>query len=37
MGIKNAEFDAHFESIEKSAKISCEKSYQGKSDIKMEF
>jgi hypothetical protein len=28
MGIKNAEFDADFESVEKVAKNPCEKSYQ---------
>jgi hypothetical protein len=33
----NAEFDAYFESSEKVAKNSCEKSYQRKNDRKMEF
>ncbi len=37
--LKIADFDADFESVEKVAKISCEKSCQisMKSDIKMEF
>jgi hypothetical protein len=34
---KNAEFDADFESAEKAAKNSCEKSYKQKSDRKMEL
>ncbi len=37
MCIKNAEFEANFESIEKLQKDSREKSYQRKSDITMKF
>jgi hypothetical protein len=34
---KNAEFDADFVLVEKVVTNSCEKSYQRKSDRKMEF
>ncbi len=37
MGIKTAEFDADFDSAEKVAKNSCEKSVQRKSNRKMKF
>jgi hypothetical protein len=36
-GYQNEEFNADFESVEKVAKNSCGKSYQQKSDRKMEF
>jgi hypothetical protein len=35
--LKNVEFDANLEFVEKVAKNSSEKSYQRKSDRKMEF
>jgi hypothetical protein len=37
MGIKQPEFDASLESVENFAYILCEKSYQQKSDEKIEF
>ncbi len=36
-GYKNAEFEADFESVEKDERNLCEKSYERKSNTKIEF